>query len=85
MTPALREYAVAGTLHLDHLAAMADNNAEKHVKARLAAELSEALGQPLDDVRQLLANLLSAHAAEWKAFVNSLGPGSFVAGWASAA
>lgn len=85
MTPALREYAVAGTLHLDHLAAMADNNAEKHVKARLAAELSEALGQPLDDVRQLLADLLSAHAAEWKAFVNSLGPGSFVTGWASAA
>ncbi|MES0003085.1 hypothetical protein NKJ90_30705 [Mesorhizobium sp. M0051] len=62
-TSALREYAVAGTLHLDHLAAMADIKAEKPAKERLAAELNEAQGEPLDGVRHALANLVSAHAA----------------------
>lgn len=82
ITAASREYAIAGVLHLDHLAALAGSQA--HIGAlRLAAfQLAAPLGIAQTDARARLERLLTQHRAEWTAFVDSLGPESFVADWA---
>ncbi len=44
---AFREYAIAGVLHLDHLAAMSKSLLHKGVLQRNAFELGRALGEPV--------------------------------------
>ena len=76
------QYALAGTLHLDHLAGLQASNADAHNLKLNAFQLSRSLGSSEPEVRGKLSRLLSQHETEWKQFVESLGDQSFVAKWA---
>jgi 7-cyano-7-deazaguanine synthase in queuosine biosynthesis len=80
-TPALREYAIAGVLHMDHLADMADEDA-KPLVTRHAALLTSVLGLTQADAETRLGALLRKHANEWKNYMESLGAQSFIRQWA---
>ena len=80
---ALYEYAIAGTLHLDHLAGLQHSPANQVLLDRQVFQLSRSLGVAEQETQQKLERLLTQHAREWKDFVGSLGPRSFVAQWAS--
>lgn len=80
--PAMREYAIAGTLHLDHLAALRKASGNPGPLAVPALHLSQALGIERDEARRKLERLIAQHAQEWTNFVSSLGPKSFIAHWA---
>ena len=80
LTPAYRQYALAGVLHLDHLADLADLDSRPIVR-RHAGLLSPILGLSTKDVEKRLIALLSQHKAEWKHYVNSLGTNSFINNW----
>jgi hypothetical protein len=85
ITPALREYAIAGALHLDHLAGLPDSAANAGVLNMSAFQLSKSLGLTETDTRAKLDRLLRQHNNEWRNFVLSLGQNSFVADWALSA
>jgi hypothetical protein len=81
ITRAQRHYAIAGALHLDHLASLRraphfDQTLDFH-----AFQLAEVIGLPEKEVRLKLDRLLSQHEREWKEFMASLGPKSFISGW----
>ncbi len=81
MTSALREYALAGVLHLEHFSLIQDSVQHEMLKRRATSELARSLAQPPDVVSAGLERLLKQHAGEWSAFTNDLGPGSFVRRW----
>jgi hypothetical protein len=78
---AQRDYALAGTLHLDHLACL--RSSPQHLRAlqRNVGHLSRSLGVSKDAVAAKLDRLLIQHESEWKKFVDHLGPQSFVVKW----
>jgi hypothetical protein len=82
ITGRLREYGIAGALHLDHLADLADAPAHSAAIDLAAFQLGGTLDVPQDDARRRLDRLLKQHSIEWEAFMRSLGPDSFVAAWA---
>lgn len=82
-SPAFQEYAIAGVLHLDHLADMAEADAVPIVK-RHATLLASALDLSREDAERQLSALLRRHAGEWKNYLDSLGANSFVKQWACA-
>jgi hypothetical protein len=82
ITKRMREYAIAGALHLDHLAALHRAPSKACVLELPSLYLSTALGLDRAEVRRRLDRLLAQHATEWSAFLSSLGEGSFVAEWA---
>jgi hypothetical protein len=82
ITGASREYAIAGALHLDHLAGLLDSNVHRGALDLAAFQLGGALGLPQAEARVRLDRLLQQHSTEWEAFMLSLGPDSFVADWA---
>jgi 7-cyano-7-deazaguanine synthase in queuosine biosynthesis len=80
MGRAFREYAIAGTLHLDHIADMA--GADNRLEVRRHAVLtSAALGLSAAEADARLASMLERHAAEWSSFLNDMGARSFVKNW----
>lgn len=85
ITPAMREYAIAGALHLDHLAGMLESPANAPTLELAAYQLSESLGLPENQTRQKLDRLLQQHSREWKNFMSSLGKNSFISEWAQGA
>jgi hypothetical protein len=76
-----KEYALAGTLHLDHLAWLKQSPLGEHVLATNASRLEKPLRISNSEARSNLDKLLSQHQNEWKSFVNSLGPTSFIRNW----
>jgi 7-cyano-7-deazaguanine synthase in queuosine biosynthesis len=82
ITGKLRQYAIAGSLHLDHLAGLQGSASNLRALDLNAFQLSRSLGLPEADVRTRLDRLLAQHGSEWKGFVHSLGKNSFVAEWA---
>src|SRR5262249_21363169 len=82
ITAASREYAIAGALHLDHLAGLADSKAQSRTLDLAAFRVAAPLGLAQADARARLDRLLKQHRVEWTSFVDSLGPNSFVADWA---
>jgi hypothetical protein len=85
ITRAMREYAIAGTLHLDHLATMRHSPANARMMALSAFQLSRTSGLTEADTRTRLDHVLDQHETEWKNFMGSLGSSSFVAHWAGQA
>lgn len=85
ITPALREYAIAGALHLDHLAELENSPANSRMLDLNAFQLSGSLGLPQSEIRARLNRLLVQHGSEWRNFMFSLGQKSFVADWAMSA
>ncbi len=84
LTSKLRAYAVAGVLHMDHLAEFAESPLHARSLRRAARETAEALDGDPAVVEHQLREMLGRHAAEWRVFRKSLGPDSFVARLASA-
>jgi len=82
ITRALREYAIAGALHFDHLAGLVHSPANAEVLSLHALQLSQACKLEPTETRTRLHRLLTQHETEWKDFMHSLGPNSFVANWA---
>nr|WP_303626238.1 7-cyano-7-deazaguanine synthase [Rhodopseudomonas palustris] len=78
MSRAFEEYAVAGVLHLDHLAGLAGSDLHRRAVQRVARETASALGQDMSTCERLLKDLLARHRSEWLAFQKSLGNSSFV-------
>ena len=76
------EYAIAGTLHLDHLAGLLDSPANAPRVSVETLQLGRSLGLPPSTVEQKLSRLLTQHKSEWERFMVSLGPNAFVAKWA---
>ncbi|MGB8275959.1 MAG: 7-cyano-7-deazaguanine synthase, partial [Alphaproteobacteria bacterium] len=85
ITRAMREYAIAGALHLDHLATLRHSPANARAMALTAFQLSRACDLPEAETRTRLDHVLSQHETEWKNFMSSLGQSSFVAKWADQA
>lgn len=85
ITGSLREYAIAGVLHLDHLAGLVNSKANAHALDLAAFQLGEALDLSKAETHSRLGHLLQQHAREWGSFVDSLGNESFVAQWAASA
>lgn len=77
-----KQYAIAGSLHLDHLASLRQSSTAERPLSLAVFHLARALDEPEAVVRPKLDRLLSQHQKEWKAFMESLGPQSFVAQWA---
>jgi hypothetical protein len=85
ITNAMREHAIAGTLHLDHLAGLLDTPANTSTLNLVSFQLSGALGLSEAEVRRKLDRLLRQHSREWQNFMSSLGQNSFLADWALSA
>lgn len=81
-TGALREYAIAGALHLDHLAGLRHSPANTGALKLHAFRLSRSLGGPEAEAAKKLGRLLAQHEDEWEAFMRSWGSNSFLAQWA---
>jgi hypothetical protein len=82
-SPAFEQYAIAGTLHLDHMADMASADARSAVQ-RHAVLTGMALGISAPAAEERLVGMFERHAAEWNTFVNDLGACSFVRKWTRA-
>jgi hypothetical protein len=85
ITKALREYAVAGTLHLDHLAGLRVSVLHTQAIKRQAHQLARSRGLSPEEAKANLDRLLSKHEAEWHSFVDSLGNKSFIRNWVASA
>jgi hypothetical protein len=85
MTKALREYAIAGTLHLDHLAGLRKSALHAGSIKRQAYQLAKSRGLSLEEAEASLDRLLSKHESEWRSFVRSLGNKSFIRNWVASA
>lgn len=81
--PALRAYAVAGVLHMDHLADLVESPLHARQLGHVARGTAEALGSDPHEVEEQLRSMLERHAGEWRAFRKALGPQSFVSQLAS--
>lgn len=78
MTKSLEEHAIAGVLHLDHLAALSTSTLHHRAIARVARETADALRVSATEAEAKLIDMLSRHREEWLGFQKSLGPDSFV-------
>ena len=78
---AMYEYAIAGALHLDHLAGVLQSSVSQPSISRQVSALSRSLGLAEEEVRTKPYRLIRQHREEWENFVDSLGPKSFVAQW----
>lgn len=81
ITQKMRDYAIAGTLHLQHLADLrhspADNKSLELESGRIASSCNISLQEAKDN----LDGLLEQHEKEWSAFLCSLGSTSFINQW----
>ena len=82
---ALYEYAIAGTLYLDHLADILHSAANRTTLDRHTLLLSRSRGFSEEGIRAKLERMLRRHRREWKSFIDSLGSQSFLARWVTGA
>jgi 7-cyano-7-deazaguanine synthase in queuosine biosynthesis len=80
-TGSLREYAIAGVLHMDHLANLPRTRLGNRTLKMNAFALSDPLGLALKDTTQRLEDMLNHHSQEWTIFVESLDESSFIRHW----
>ena len=78
---AFSEYAIAGTLHLHHLASVLQSTMGLSNMECQVFRLSQALRCHADDTRARLKRMLRKHQEEWTNFLEHLGPESFVGKW----
>jgi hypothetical protein len=81
ITDALREYALAGALHLEHFSSIPESGQYGLLKRRVQSELAQSLAELPNVVAEGFDRLLRQHAKEWSAFTEELGEGSFVRKW----
>jgi hypothetical protein len=80
--PALEKYAIAGTLHLTHLARLRSSYDYPDIAERHARELADATGSNQAAVKRWLDEFLQRHEVQWRSFLATLDAGSFVKQWA---
>jgi 7-cyano-7-deazaguanine synthase in queuosine biosynthesis len=80
-----QDYAIAGAMLMDRLAVLSTLGSNQIILRRHALELSHWRGERPDEIEIRLRRLLDQHAEEWRDFVASLGPESFIRPWAEAA
>lgn len=86
ITGALREYAIGGTMHLDHLAELSSSKMHAPLIQRAAWSLKNSIGiASQSEVDKKLQRLLKKHSEEWNAFTRDLGKKSFIEKWMNAA
>lgn len=78
---AMREYALAGTLHLQHLAELNQAGAKKRGLERIARQVGRSTGLTDQESEAKATRLIGQHEKEWNAFTESLGSDSFVTNW----
>lgn len=83
ITRALRQYAIAGVMHFDHMAGLRASPEYDLVKGRFVHGLAQGIREEPPVVAGKLDQLLARHEAEWSAFVDSIGAQSFVNAWIS--
>lgn len=83
-TRSMREYAIAGVLHFEHLSELPNSVQYELIKQRRQNELARSLSIAPAEVEKKLDRLLQQHATEWSAFTNELGSDSFVSKWIDA-
>lgn len=81
ITKSKREYAIAGVLHLEHLAGLQKSAMDKVAIDLAVTELSRSRGMAVDATRSAMTRLLNQHESEWMNFLDALGPNSFVTAW----
>ncbi|WP_460104922.1 7-cyano-7-deazaguanine synthase [Pseudomonas sp. S2_D10] len=81
VTKALRQYAIAGVLHFEHLASIRESSQYELIKRRRSSELARSLNEAPQAVAQNLDRFLQQHTKEWSAFTNDMKQGSFVRKW----
>ena len=84
-TKSKHEYAVAGTLHMDHLASLKDDPELGRFALRHAIPVARALGFSVQETQAKIIGMIEVHATEWTNFLNDLPETSFVREWAEAA
>ena len=77
-TSAMQHYAVAGILHLDHLAEMSGSMIHQPALRRAGQQAAAALNMGSNEAVGGIDRLLSRHAEEWRAYRRSLPAHSFV-------
>jgi 7-cyano-7-deazaguanine synthase in queuosine biosynthesis len=78
ITGSMREHAIAGVLHMDHLADLATAPSAARAVRRIARETADVLHEDPAVTEARLRSLLARHAAEWRRFLGTLAPDSFV-------
>lgn len=73
LSTAFREYALAGILHMDHLADVAEPDVKRH-----AALIAAPLNISRESAEKQLIGLLNNHSKEWQSYLDSLAEHSFV-------
>lgn len=76
-----REYAIAGTLHLDHLAQLKCSTINGAALKLNVRQVAGAIGIPVAEASKRMDRLLDQHAAEWKAYMHALDSRSFIRNW----
>jgi hypothetical protein len=74
-------YAIAGTLHLDHLAGLQRSPIYSYGLKTSAGLIARALEISTCEAEAKLSRLLVQHQIEWEAFVDDLGANSFIRNW----
>jgi len=77
-----RAYAIAGVLHMDHLAGLRRSADRDIILERQALVLARATGASVEAITTNLIRLLDAHSSEWSSFVQSHSSRSFLREWA---
>ena len=85
ITRAMREYAIAGALHMEHLGDLRSGEVNARILSRAAFQVGRAEGIESVDALNRMRRLIEQHAAEWGSFREELGPQSFVQQWLRAA
>lgn len=83
ITRKLYQYAVAGVLHLDHLAYIRTSTANTPMLDVASFQLSRCAKLPEEEVRLKLDRLLRQHEQEWLDFKQFVGEQSFISRWVS--
>jgi 7-cyano-7-deazaguanine synthase in queuosine biosynthesis len=78
---AFKTYAIAGVLHMDHMAEMAQAHSKASIK-RHAYSLAAALNMSVPETEARLSSLFERHASEWNDFLNQIESTSFLKQWA---
>ena len=81
ITGAMRQHAIAGVLHVDHLAGLKDSRADAPRLNMGSFQISQSLGLSRGTVSRNMNRLLARHKHEWESFLEFIGPDSFVTKW----
>jgi hypothetical protein len=83
ITPALRQYAIGGVMHFDHMAGLRRSPEYDLIKGRFVHGLAQGLREEPATVIPKLDGLLARHQTEWSSFIDSIGAQSFINAWIS--